>query len=173
MAYRLLVGSYTSDVTLLEFDSDARTLRVASALTVGYHPSWLTRHPSDPSLVYTGLEEADGKILALNLSSEGTISVVGEASSGGEDPASLVALEKELIVGNVRVSSTSTEEYAHDTDSTRAEISLSYPFRPLALHLLIPRQPLCTNSRFPNRDRTPTGSSHRILTRLYQSLVGI
>ncbi|KZV76423.1 putative isomerase YbhE [Peniophora sp. CONT] len=100
MTYRILVGSYTSDVTTLEFDPDASTLRVASALTVGHHPSWLTRHPSDPSLVYTGLEQAGGKILVFKIDTEGAVTVVGEASGGGEDPASLEALDKELIVGN-------------------------------------------------------------------------
>ena len=103
MTYRILVGSYTSDVTTLEFDPDARTLQVISALTVGHHPSWLTRHPSDPTLVYTGLEQTEGKILAFKVDSEGTIKVVGEANSGGADPASLEALEEELIVGNVRL----------------------------------------------------------------------
>ena len=107
MTYRILVGSYTSDVTTLEFDPNARTLRVTSALTVGHHPSWLTRHPSDPTLVYTGLEQAEGKIVAFKISPEGVVSVVGEADSGGSDPATLEALDKELVVGNVRGHQTS------------------------------------------------------------------
>ncbi|KAI0320562.1 3-carboxy-cis,cis-mucoante lactonizing enzyme [Amylostereum chailletii] len=100
MVYRILVGSYTSKVFTLAFDPAVPSLRVIASLEVGHHPSWLTAHPDDPSLIFTGLEQTDGRIIALRADEEGGLKAVGDISSGGRDPASLVALKEELVVGN-------------------------------------------------------------------------
>ena len=88
------------------FDPDAApapTLEVVSTRTVGFHPSWLTAHPNDPTLVFTGLEQGEGRVVAIRFDADGHGTVVGTAPSGGVDPCSLLATEKELLVGNVRV----------------------------------------------------------------------
>ncbi len=102
MVYRILVASYTNEIYTLVFDPDATSLELVSTITVGHHPSWLTPHPKDKSIVYTGLEQSDGKIVALKYDEEGRGTVIGEIPSEGADPCALLALEDELIIGNVR-----------------------------------------------------------------------
>ncbi|EIW54158.1 putative isomerase YbhE [Trametes versicolor FP-101664 SS1] len=100
MVYRILVASYTNEIYTLVFDPDATSLELVSTITVGHHPSWITPHPKDKSIVYTGLEQSDGKIVALKYDAEGRGTVIGEIPSEGADPCALLALENELIIGN-------------------------------------------------------------------------
>jgi 6-phosphogluconolactonase (cycloisomerase 2 family) len=101
MAYNIAVGSYTNDIVTLSFNSENASLKATSSFSVGHHPSWLAANPSHPSLVWTGLEQADGKVLTLRFDSNGKGEVVSETSSGGKDPCHLFALKDELIIGNV------------------------------------------------------------------------
>jgi hypothetical protein len=103
MCYRILVASYTDVLTTLLFDPKGPTLKVTSEIKVGNNPSWLTVHPNDPTLVFTGLEVANGIVIALKFDENGNGTVVGQISSGGADPASLLATTDALIVGNVRI----------------------------------------------------------------------
>ena len=98
----ILIGSYTNDVTTLAFDPTTKTLQVASSLTVGHHPSWIASHNAHPSFVWTGLEQSEGKILALSYDKQGNCKVISEASSGGSEPCFLWADKQELIIANVR-----------------------------------------------------------------------
>ncbi|KAI0048625.1 putative isomerase YbhE [Auriscalpium vulgare] len=98
--HHILVASYTDAIATLRFDSTARELKLVSTVQVGHHPSWIVTHPDDPSLVFTGLEQADGRILALKYDAEGRGTVVGSISSGGADPASLLAADGTLFIGN-------------------------------------------------------------------------
>ncbi|KZT72346.1 putative isomerase YbhE [Daedalea quercina L-15889] len=100
MAFRILVGSYTNEIYTVSFNPDVLKLTLESTLTVGHHPSWVTPHPTDPSLVFTGLEQEEGKVLVIKYDAQGKGTVVGEASSGGADPCTLLALGTELLVGN-------------------------------------------------------------------------
>ena len=102
MCYRILVASYSDGLTSLVFDPKGPTLKVISEIKVGNRPSWLTAHPDDPTLVFTGLEQSDGIIVALKFNEDGNAAVVGRIPSGGEDPASLLATTDTLLVGNVR-----------------------------------------------------------------------
>ena len=102
MANYILVGSYSNDVTTLAFDPTTNTLQVASSLPVGHHPSWIASHSAHPSLVWTGLEQPEGKILALSHDKRGNCKIVSETSSGGSEPCFLWADERELIIANVR-----------------------------------------------------------------------
>ncbi|KAI0669523.1 putative isomerase YbhE [Trametes maxima] len=100
MVYHILVASYTNDVYTLAFEPEAPSLTLISTLTVGHHPSWITPHPTDKSIVFAGVEQSDGKIAVLKYDEAGHGSVVAEISSGGADPCSLLALGNELLVGN-------------------------------------------------------------------------
>lgn len=100
MVYKILVASYSNDVYSLAFDPDVPSLTLTSALTVGHHPSWVTPHPRDPSLIFTGLEQSDGRILAIKYDEHNRGTVVGQISSLGADPCTLVVHERELLVGN-------------------------------------------------------------------------
>ena len=104
--YLILVGSYTNSVVSLEFDEATPTLSNVASLEVGHHPSWLAGHPKDKSLVVTGLEQADGKILTLQYDLKtGSGRVVSEVTSAGQDPCTLLVDGDagEVIAGNVCV----------------------------------------------------------------------
>lgn len=104
MVYQILVASYSNDIYSLLFDPEVPSLALTSSLTVGNHPSWITAHPTDASLVFTGIEQADGKIVAMKYDSQGRGTMVGQVSSLGADPCTLVVHGKELLIGNVSYS---------------------------------------------------------------------
>jgi len=98
MAFTILVSSYTNDVYTISFDND--TLALKSSVQVGFHPSWITFHPQDKSLVFAGLEQDEGKIVAIKYDASGEGSIVGQSSSGGKDPCHLVVLKDDLLIAN-------------------------------------------------------------------------
>ena len=102
MANYILVGSYSNDVTTLAFDPTTKDLQVASSLTVGYHPSWIASNNAHPSLIWTGLEQLEGKVLVLSYDKQGICKVISETSSAGSEPCFLWADKHELIIANVR-----------------------------------------------------------------------
>ncbi|KIJ66165.1 hypothetical protein HYDPIDRAFT_181149 [Hydnomerulius pinastri MD-312] len=105
---RILVGSYSDSIYTLEFDPapsegpGTPTLKLLSTVKVGHHPSWIVAHPSDSSLIFTGLEQAKGEIVVVKYGEDGQGQKVDEAtcSSGGADPCTLLATENELLIGN-------------------------------------------------------------------------
>ena len=104
MVYRILVSAYTDFISTLTFDPATSALEVTSIVSVGQNPSWITFHPTsgNHSLVWTGLERAEGKILAIKYDPDGQGKIVAEAASEGADPCSLFATEDQLIIANVR-----------------------------------------------------------------------
>lgn len=104
MIYKILVATYDNDVYSLSFDPEVPSLTLTSSLTVGHHPSWVTPHPLDPSLIFTALEQSDGRVLAIKYDEQNSGSVAGEVSSHGADPCNLVVYDKEVLVGNVSLS---------------------------------------------------------------------
>ncbi|KAG2121770.1 Lactonase, 7-bladed beta-propeller-domain-containing protein [Suillus clintonianus] len=103
----ILVASYTDSIYTLSFDptppTGSPTLDLLARTPVGYRPSWIASHPSDKSLIYTGLEQTDGEVVAIKYGSGGTVEggdVVARAKSGGADPCTLLVTEDELIIGN-------------------------------------------------------------------------
>ena len=101
MVYRIYVGSYSNEISTLSFDPDSRSLIVDSSITVGFHPSWITPHPKDKSLIFGGLEQSDGQIVVVKFDQKGHGTIVGSTSSGGKDPCTLLAHGSELLIGNV------------------------------------------------------------------------
>lgn len=101
MVFTIYVGSYTNDISTLSFNPEARSLAVESSITVGFHPSWITPHPKDRSLIFTGLEQSDGQIVAVKFDQRGHGTIAGTAPSGGRDPCILLAAGSELLIGNV------------------------------------------------------------------------
>ena len=101
MVHRIYVATYTNEILSLSFTPDAPSLTLDSTLTVGFHPSWLTSLPSDRTLVFTGLEQNDGQIIAVKFDQKGQGKIVGTVPSGGADPCTLLVTDSELLVGNV------------------------------------------------------------------------
>lgn len=108
MSHRILVASYTNSIHSLSFDSSLRTLNASPSKEVGFHPSWVTSHPDDHSLVFACLEQQEGKIIVLRYDDEGNGSVLSEVPSAGGYPCSLLATKDELFVANVRESYSTT-----------------------------------------------------------------
>ena len=104
--YRILVASYTDAIVTLEFTpptaEEKASLKAVSRLVVGHHPSWVARHPVDDSLVFTGLEQSDGRLLAIKFNrASGEGKVVADVSSGGHDPCTIAVTKDSVLVGNV------------------------------------------------------------------------
>jgi len=103
MQHTILVGSYSSEITALEFDTSTSppTLSVSAAFHTGENPSWISVHPSDKSLLVAGNEVADGKLQLFKFDQvQKSLELLGECSSGGADPAHILVLEDEVIVAN-------------------------------------------------------------------------
>ncbi|KAF9222346.1 3-carboxy-cis,cis-mucoante lactonizing enzyme [Gyrodon lividus] len=152
--HKILVGSYSDSIYTLEFDPapsvgpGTPTLKFLTDVKVGHHPSWIVAHPFDSSLIFTGLEQANGKIVVVKYDKEGKGQKVEEAtcSSGGADPCTLLAMENELIIGN----------YSSGILAT-LPISTTPPYTsPAALWKLS----LPFDAKKPGRNESRQGSSH-------------
>lgn len=99
--FQILVGSYTDEIYTLLFDDARGSLDVVSTVKVGYHPSWISFHPNDRSIVFTGLEQSDGTAMTLRFDEEGKGEVICKTQSGGKDPCSLLATADEFLIANV------------------------------------------------------------------------
>ncbi|KAG6901895.1 hypothetical protein C0995_006848 [Termitomyces sp. Mi166 len=108
MVHLIFTASYTDEISTLVFDPDNASITVSSTVKVGHHPSWITFYPSDHSLVFTGLEQSDGKAIALKFDEEGKGKIVAEVSSGGADPCTLLATKNTLYIGNYSSGTVST-----------------------------------------------------------------
>ncbi|KAL5531884.1 hypothetical protein ACEPAF_5447 [Sanghuangporus sanghuang] len=109
MVYRILVASYTDAVYTLLFDplkAADESLSLLSKLTVGHHPSWIERHPSDPAIIFAGLEQEDGRLLTLRYNiGIGEGQILADVSSRGADPCSILAMHENIFVANYSSSS--------------------------------------------------------------------
>ncbi|KAF8554806.1 putative isomerase YbhE [Imleria badia] len=134
--YKILVGSYTDSIYTLEFDpappGGGPTLKLLSQVDVGHHPSWIEAHPSDGSLIFTGLEQADGQIVLVKYNKDGKGHKIDETTcaSGGADPCTLLVTEDEVIVGNYSGGTLATVPISTSPPYTRpAELwKLALPF---------------------------------------------
>ncbi|KAJ4485779.1 Lactonase, 7-bladed beta-propeller-domain-containing protein [Lentinula aciculospora] len=98
MSFTILGSSYTNDIYTYSFENDLIALE--SSVEVGFHPSWITFHPEDRSLVFAGLEQEEGTIVAIKYDAKYKGAVVAESSSGGKDPCSVVVVKGELLIAN-------------------------------------------------------------------------
>lgn len=103
MSYRILVSSNTDFVYTLCFSPATGSLDLEYQTYTGHHPSWIAPHPGDKSLIFTGLEQQEGKIVVLRFDNGKGI-VEKMMTSGGSEPCSLFATESELFVANVCIS---------------------------------------------------------------------
>lgn len=99
--YKILVGSYTDEITTLDFDPDAGKLEIVSTVKSGQSPSWIELHPDDRSLLFATNEVTEGKLQLFRVSEDGSLQFLEECPSGGADPASLAITESTVIVANV------------------------------------------------------------------------
>ena len=100
-SYRILVGTYTKEISTLEFNSDDGTLKIIASSPSGQSPSWIAQHPTNKSLIFATNEVSDGRVQLFRLQNDGTLKFLEEVSSVGADPASLAVTETEVTVANV------------------------------------------------------------------------
>lgn len=148
--HTILVGSYSDEITTLQFDTDAEAplnLKVVSSVKSGQSPSWIALHPTDRSLLFTTNEVTDGKVQLFKVADDGSLTYLAERSSGGEDPASLAVLEKQVIVAN----------YSGGT-------VLPIPISTTAPYFLEPKQsPIAFEGSGPNKDRQTSAHPHQVV----------
>ncbi|KII84588.1 hypothetical protein PLICRDRAFT_117788 [Plicaturopsis crispa FD-325 SS-3] len=99
MAYRIITGSYTSNISILSFSPANGSLTLQSSVDVGQRPSWIEPHTSDRSVIFAALEQLEGKVIAIKLDGDGA-NVVASISSGGDSPCHLTVTDEEVLVSN-------------------------------------------------------------------------
>ena len=119
--HHIVVSSYSSSLATVAFTeptaSSTGSLSVVSSTEVGFHPSWAVGHPLDKSLVFTGLEEMEGKIVVLKYDAQGKGTIVAESEKGTAScPCHLIIDEEgtELIVANYIPGSVATFSISKD-----------------------------------------------------------
>ena len=117
MVYRFAVASYSEVIYTLKFDptqppdfalsidlTQHPALSIISTLKVGHQPSWVEKHPTKSELIFTALEQTAGRLLALTHDEKASkIKKIACADSGGDAPCTILALENEVLVGNVGI----------------------------------------------------------------------
>ncbi|CAE6524220.1 unnamed protein product [Rhizoctonia solani] len=98
--HRILVASYTPNISTLEFDPIAHKLKPIALSPAGTNPSWVAAHPTDPTLIAATNEVTDGKVHLFRLQKDGKLKLLETVGTDGEDPAHLAVLEDEIVVGN-------------------------------------------------------------------------
>ncbi|KAH7911312.1 Lactonase, 7-bladed beta-propeller-domain-containing protein [Hygrophoropsis aurantiaca] len=146
----ILVGSYTNVIYTLSFDPTAASLKLIASTEVGHHPSWISTHPSDPSLIFAGLEQPEGKIVAVKYQDKLAAGTkVAEVDSGGKDPCTLLVLEDEVLIGNYSsgVFATLPISTSHPYILSQAPWTFQMPF----------------NQPGPNIDRQTSSHPHQVV----------
>lgn len=108
--FPILVASYTDEIVTLEFDSDKATLTPTSKLAAGHHPSWIAGHPTDKTLLVAGLEQSDGKVVALRYDASGKGTVLSVSPTFGQDPCHVLVDKDEVFAANVRPPSSDSRQ---------------------------------------------------------------
>lgn len=105
MPYTILVGGYSNFISTLTFDptTSPTTLKVVGTSPAGSRPSWISRHPTDKSLIFATNELVDGKVLLFTLKPDQTLDLVQTMSSGGAAPCHMYIGENEVVVANVSI----------------------------------------------------------------------
>ncbi|KAG8899093.1 hypothetical protein FRB99_006944 [Tulasnella sp. 403] len=101
--HTIFVGSYTKEISTLEFDPTASppTLKVVGTSQAGSNPSWIAPHPTDKTLLFASNEEDEGKIVMFKIKSDKTLEPLQSVWSGGAGTAHFHVGEKEIVTANV------------------------------------------------------------------------
>ncbi|KAF9074869.1 3-carboxy-cis,cis-mucoante lactonizing enzyme [Rhodocollybia butyracea] len=146
MPFTILSSSYSNSVYTISLDPESSTLKTSS-IEIGYHPSWITFHPSDKSLAFTGLEQANGKIIAIKYDGNYKGTVVAESSSGGMHPCDLAVVKDELLIANYGNGTVSTLPVSKDAPYILAEA---------------PTHTITLSGSGPNKGRQERSHAHQV-----------
>ncbi|TFK50728.1 3-carboxy-cis,cis-mucoante lactonizing enzyme [Heliocybe sulcata] len=98
--YHIAVASYSHNIYALQFSTSPPELKVLSTLEVGYHPSWITPHPSDRSTIFAAIEDESGRVVEIKHDESGKGAIVGTCTTSGNYPCTTLVVGQELLVGN-------------------------------------------------------------------------
>ncbi|KAG9118777.1 hypothetical protein FRC07_006537, partial [Ceratobasidium sp. 392] len=90
VAYKILVGAYTSVITTLQFTSGNTNLATVGTSNAGTNPSWIAQHPTNKSVLFATQENYDGKIFSFAIGPNGLLTQVASVSTSGDGPANLL-----------------------------------------------------------------------------------
>jgi 6-phosphogluconolactonase (cycloisomerase 2 family) len=130
------------------FDDSKGTLDLVSSVKVGHHPSWITFHPEDRSVVFSGLEQSDGEIVELKFDQQGEGKIICRVKSGGKDPCSLLATKDQLLVAHVspRHNTSSNSRYVLNDISPLSTLLALWELFPSPIQLRTSHLPLRQSS---------------------------
>ncbi|KAG8852825.1 hypothetical protein FRB96_008513 [Tulasnella sp. 330] len=102
MPYTILVGGYSDFISTLSFDPtiSPATLKVVGTSPAGSRPTWISRHPTDKSLIFATNEQVEGKVLLFTIKPDQTLDLVQTVPSGGAAPCHLHIGEGEVVAAN-------------------------------------------------------------------------
>ena len=118
--FTILVGSHTYNVYTLHFSpsSDSDALKVVSRTNIGYHPTYLVRHPTVKDRVITTIEQEAGELAVLKVDYNGAVQVVQKVGCGGLYPCFVMAVEDKVFATNVSCSSLMPNQYSIHLNSS-------------------------------------------------------
>lgn len=83
----IIAGGYTSFIVSYLFNPDASSLTLLSNSSTGTNPSWIASHPTNSSILYATNEVDVGLLQSFLVDSQGGLTNIANASSGGNGPA--------------------------------------------------------------------------------------
>ncbi|KAJ7336131.1 putative isomerase YbhE [Mycena albidolilacea] len=86
--FTIYAGGYTSFIVSYLFDTQTAALTYLNTIKTSTNPSWLTPHPTNPNVIYAVNEVGPiGALQSYATSPGGGLTLIDEASSGGNGPA--------------------------------------------------------------------------------------
>ncbi|KAI0646307.1 putative isomerase YbhE [Trametes meyenii] len=86
--FTILAGGYTSFVASYLFNSDTNALTLLNQSPTGQNPSWISRHPTNKSILYAVNEDSPGNLQSFLIGKDGALSQpIDTIGSQGNSPA--------------------------------------------------------------------------------------
>ncbi|KAG9092152.1 hypothetical protein FRC06_000223 [Ceratobasidium sp. 370] len=73
VTYKILVGAYSSVITILSFTPASSNLAITGSSYAGSSPSWITTHPTNKSVLFATQENPTGALWSFAIGSQGQL----------------------------------------------------------------------------------------------------
>jgi len=126
--FTILAGGYTTFIASYLFNPDASSLTLLAQSPTGANPSWIASHPTNSSILYATNEVDSGLLQSFFVDSQGGLTNIANASSGGNGPAFTAPLSTGEVAimnfgsGNGRLIPTTSDDPLSFNDSTAGVI---------------------------------------------------
>ncbi|QRW02330.1 lactonase, 7-bladed beta-propeller [Ceratobasidium sp. AG-Ba] len=102
VAWKILVGAYSSTIITLQFDSSSTNLPTIATSYAGQNPSWITSHPTNKSVIFATQENYASAVWSFAVNSQGQLTQLGSVSTGGDGPAFMLVSSNgnEIVAAN-------------------------------------------------------------------------